>query len=165
MVECASLYCAREGSWYSDVIMETFGSTLQDKYCNNKTLILPTMSLLDTTTRTEECHKPQELLWKPRPKTSCLCLLIYSACIVVDSVRGRTHCYDSVDKRTHLKLLEDIGQEIQATTRPGFTQRLWKEAGSNYTSCGLRLKCWEILQLIVPFSKKQIADGVCEMQI
>ncbi|POM74414.1 SUMO protease [Phytophthora palmivora] len=193
MVEWANLYCAREESWYNDVIIEAFGRTLQAKYCNNKTLFLPSVRLPDTNnkdrrvpqaTRTALETATEDFVFMPINLNSS-----HWACIVVDNVRGRIHCYDSVDKRTHLRLLEDIAHEIQATALTGFTQvtqhsptqkdsdscglfvclyfwkRLWKEAESNYTNSGLRLKRWEILQSIVSFSKKQVADGVREMQI
>ncbi|POM71359.1 LOW QUALITY PROTEIN: hypothetical protein PHPALM_12084 [Phytophthora palmivora] len=188
MVEWANLYCVREESWYNDVIIEAFA-----KYCNNKTFFLPSVRLPDTNnkdrrvpqaTRTALETATEDFVFMPINLNSS-----HWACIVVDNVRGRIHCYDSVDKRTHLRLLKDIAHEIQATALTGFTQvtqhsptqkdsdscglfvclyfwkRLWKEAGSNYTNSGLRLKRWEILQSIVSFSKKQVADGVREMQI
>ncbi|POM66417.1 LOW QUALITY PROTEIN: hypothetical protein PHPALM_17726 [Phytophthora palmivora] len=186
-----NLYCAREESWYNDVIIEAFGRTLQAKYCNNKTLFLPFVRLPDTNnkdrrvpqvTRTALETATEDFVFMPINLNSS-----HWACIVVDNVRGRIHCYDSVDKRTHLRLLEDIAHEIQATALTGFTQvtqhsptqkysdsrglfvclyfwkRLWKEAGSNYTNSGLRLKRWELQSIV--FSKKQVADGVREMQI
>ncbi|KAE9064353.1 hypothetical protein PF010_g28643 [Phytophthora fragariae] len=179
-IEWSNIYCAREETWYNDLVIEAFTTTLSAKYGKNKTIFLPQLQLPDTNegnrvpeaTRAALEMATEDYIFLPINLNSS-----HWACIVVDNVKGALMCYDSVDKRTHLKLLQAIANEIISTTLTGFAQmtmhsptqkdsdscglfvclffwkRLWKEAGSDYTHMGLRLRRWEVLHAIIEFSK------------
>ncbi|KAE9003567.1 hypothetical protein PR002_g17300 [Phytophthora rubi] len=181
-IEWSNIYCAREETWYNDLVIEAFTTTLSAKYGKNKTIFLPQLQLPDTNegnrvpeaTRAALEMATEDYIFLPINLNSS-----HWACIVVDNVKGALMCYDSVDKRTHLKLLQAIANEIISTTLTGFAQttmhsptqkdsdscglfvclffwkRLWKEAGSDYTHMGLRLRRWKVLHAIIEFSKGQ----------
>ncbi|KAE9344108.1 hypothetical protein PF008_g9388 [Phytophthora fragariae] len=181
-IEWSNIYCAREETWYNDLVIEAFTTTLSAKYGKNKTIFLPQLQLPDTYEGNRVPEATRVALEKATEDYIFLPINLNSshwACIVVDNVKGALMCYDSVDKRTHLKLLQAIANEIISTTLTGFAQttmhsptqkesdscglfvclffwkRLWKEAGSDYTHMGLRLRRWEVLHAIIEFSKGQ----------
>ncbi|KAE9055713.1 hypothetical protein PF006_g32884, partial [Phytophthora fragariae] len=181
-IEWSNIYCAREDTWYNDLVIEAFTTTLSAKYGKNKTIFLLQLQLPDKNEGNRVPEATRVALEKATEDYIFLPINLNSshwACIVVDNVKGALMCYDSVDRRTHLKLLQAIANEIISTTLTGFAQttmhsptqkdsdrcglfvclffwkRLWKEAGSEYTHMGLRLRRWEVLHAIIEFSKGQ----------
>ncbi|KAE9168370.1 hypothetical protein PF004_g28522 [Phytophthora fragariae] len=104
LIEWSNIYCAREETWYNDLVIEAFTTTLSAKYGKNKTIFLPQLQLPDTyegnrvpeATRVALEMATEDYIFLPINLNSS-----HWACIVVDNVKGALMCYDSVDKRTH----------------------------------------------------------------
>jgi hypothetical protein len=174
-VHWAHTYCVRPGVWFNDVIIHAFLDTLAQK---SKTILLPQLSnpaphkgkripqatliALETTA--------EDFVFMPINLNRSHC-----ACILVDMVKGKFMCYDSLDSRAHHKLLSELAVDMIARALTGFTQiavhnplqkdgnncglfvflffwkRLSRDVGSDYTDEGLARRRWQILHAVVNF--------------
>lgn len=72
-LERSYVYCAREQTWFNDLIIETFMKTLCEKYGNNKTILLPPILLPDKGNKENVYHREFGTLWRQQQKTLPSC--------------------------------------------------------------------------------------------
>jgi len=168
-VHWAHTYCVRPGVWFNDVIIHAFLDTLAQKFKKSKTILLPQLG------------KPAPHKGKRIPQATLFVFMPINlnrshwTCILVDMVKGKFMCYDSLDSWAHHKLLSELAAEMISRTLTGFTQiavhnplqkdgnncglfvclffwkRLSRDVASDYTDEGLARRRWQILHAVVPF--------------